>query len=69
MSTSTPSDNKTGPAIGVVIGLFIVGIIIIIVVVIVIGKIIQLLLNITFLLISSIGLSHCHVKEKIKQEK
>ena len=38
MSTSTPSDNKLGPDIGVVIGLVVVGIIIIIVVVIVISK-------------------------------
>ena len=37
MSTSTPFNNKTGPVIGIVVGLVIIGIIIILVVIL-IGK-------------------------------
>ena len=68
MSKFTPSDNKTGTDIGIVLGLVIVGIIIILVI-IVTGKYITIILNITLLLINSTGLSHHHVKDKIKQEK
>ena len=68
MSKSTPSDNKTGTDIGIVLGLVIVGIITILVI-IVTGKYITIILNITSLLINSTGLSHHHVKDKTKQEK
>ena len=65
VTTFIPSDNKTGPDIGVVIGLVIVGIIIILV----IGKYYAIILNIILVLINSIDLFFHHIKEKIKQEK